>query len=184
LTLPIADAAARPASLAHRTDKAADGVVLDILVAEDEMINQMVIRGLLPGHRVTVTGNGREAVSAVQAGSFDVILMDVMMPDMDGLQATAAIRALSSPAASLPIIALTANSMSGDRQRYLAAGMNGYVSKPVDRKRLFEVIEEVTGMAIWHPPAAGVPLVPAPEASPLAALEVDNFLASLDARVN
>jgi two-component system sensor histidine kinase/response regulator len=99
---------------------------------------------------------------------------------MDGLKATVAIRALEPPAADVPIVALTANAMSGDQERYLAAGMNGYVSKPIDRQRLFEVIERVTGMAVWRPLAAEPVPVAAPAVSQAAELEVDDFLASLD----
>jgi signal transduction histidine kinase/FixJ family two-component response regulator len=180
MTLPIAEAIIKPVVPVRRTGQAADARVLEILVAEDDKINQEVIRGLLRGHRITVTGNGSEAVEAVQAGRFDLVLMDVMMPVMDGLKATAAIRALEPPAADVPIVALTANAMSGDQERYLAAGMNGYVSKPIDRQRLFEVIERVTGMAVCRPLAAEPVAVAAPAVSQAAEAEVDGFLASLD----
>jgi signal transduction histidine kinase/CheY-like chemotaxis protein len=180
LTLPVAEAIVGPVAPARWAGQVANARVLDILVAEDDMINQEVIRGLLRGHRLTVTGNGREAVEAVRAGHYDLVLMDVMMPVMDGLKATAAIRALASPAATLPIIALTANSMSGDQERYLAEGMNGYVSKPIDRQRLFEVIERVTGSAVLRPRAAASEPVSVPAPSRQAAREVEDFVASLD----
>jgi CheY-like chemotaxis protein len=188
MTLPIAEAVLKPVTPARWTGQAVDARVLDILVAEDDKINQEVIRGLLRGHRLTVVGGGREAVEAVQAGHFDLVLMDVMMPVMDGMKATAAIRALAPPVSALPIIALTANSMSGDRERYLATGMNDYVSKPIDRQSLFEVIERVTGLTAWRPlaaeaaagPASGPASTPAPAPTPQAAREVEDFLASLD----
>ncbi|HEY4173619.1 MAG TPA: ATP-binding protein [Rhodopila sp.] len=182
LTLPIAEAVQKTVTPARWTDQAADAQVLDILVAEDDKINQEVIRGLLRGHRLTVIGDGREAIEAVGAGHFDLVLMDVMMPVMDGMKATSAIRALAAPACSVPIIALTANSMSGDRERYLSTGMNDYVSKPINRQSLFEVIERVTGVTIWRPLGAEAPPAPpsAPEPTPQAAQEVEDFLASLD----
>ena len=182
ITLPIAEAVRKSVTPARWTDQAADAQVLDILVAEDDKINQEVIRGLLRGHRLIVIGDGREAVMAVEAGHFDLVLMDVMMPVMDGMKATAAIRSLPPPASDIPIIALTANSMSGDRERYLSTGMNDYVSKPIDRQSLFEVIERVTGLTIWRPLAAEAPPAPPPppEVTPQAAREVEDFLASLD----
>jgi signal transduction histidine kinase/FixJ family two-component response regulator len=180
MTLPIAEASPGPIAPLYQTGQAADAKLLDILVAEDEAINQEVIRGLLRGHRVTMVGDGRDAVLAVQTARFDVVLMDVMMPRMDGLRATEAIRALASTAAAVPIIALTANSMSGDQERYLAVGMSGYVSKPIDRQNLFEVIEQVTGITVRRPVAAERAPQPAPAATPAAVREVEDFMASLE----
>jgi two-component system, sensor histidine kinase and response regulator len=175
MTLPIADTMAAPVTPPRWTGQAADAQVLDILVAEDNETNRMVIEGLLRGHRVKVVGDGRQAVEAVQTDRFDLVLMDLMMPVMNGIEATAAIRELAQPAATLPIIALTANSMSGDRERYLAAGMSGYVSKPIERENLFEVIEEVTGVTVWRPIAAVAQPRPVAEETP----EIDDFIASL-----
>jgi PAS domain S-box-containing protein len=120
--------------------------VLRILLAEDNPVNQQVAARILEkrGHGVTVVGNGREAVAAVEAGEprFDVVLMDVQMPEMDGLEATRAIRAREKPAGPrLPIVAMTAHAMEGDRERCLAAGMDGYVTKPVDVGRLLQAVE-------------------------------------------
>jgi CheY-like chemotaxis protein len=154
--------------------------LLDILVAEDETINQEVIRGLLRGHRVTIVADGCDAVRAVQAARFDVVLMDVMMPIMDGMTATQTIRALAPPVSAVPIVALTANSMSGDRERYLAAGMSGYVSKPIERQNLFEVIEQVTGTTVCRPVAAARAPRPEPALTPAAVRDVEDFMASLD----
>jgi len=107
---------------------------LRILLAEDNRINQRVAVGLLEGmgHHVAVAENGVEALERLAQGGFDLILMDMQMPDMDGLEATARIRALPDPAlAGLPIIALTANALQGDAERCLDAGMNDYVTKPI-----------------------------------------------------
>lgn len=107
---------------------------LTLLVAEDNVINQKVICAMLQsvGHRTEIAADGIEAVTAVQRDRFDAVLMDVQMPNMDGIMATREIRALGGTYADLPIIALTANAMAGDRERYLAAGMNAYVSKPIE----------------------------------------------------
>ncbi len=119
---------------------------LRILVAEDNRVNQTLIRTLLEraGHYPTIVVNGRLAVEAVAADpTFDLVLMDIQMPEMDGPAATRAIRALPHRAGRVPIIALTANDMPGDRQSYLAAGMQEHVSKPINREQLFAVIQGV-----------------------------------------
>ena len=115
-----------------------------VLVAEDNIVNQRVAAGLLTrrGHVVTVVGNGREAVDALQRGDFDVVLMDVQMPEMDGFEATAAIREWERETGHhVRIVAMTAHAMSGDRERCLAAGMDGYLSKPIDQRSLYDVVE-------------------------------------------
>jgi len=106
---------------------------LSILLAEDNLVNQKVAAGLLTrrGHRVTVVPDGARAVEAVRAQSFDAVLMDMQMPGMDGLEATRAIRRLGGDAARVPIVAMTANTMPGDAERCLEAGMDGYLRKPV-----------------------------------------------------
>ena len=107
---------------------------LRILLAEDNVINQRLVMRLLEkqGHTVAVVSNGREALTAVAERPFDLVLMDVQMPEMDGLEATAAIRAQERQTGQhLPIIALTANAMKGDTEVCLAAGMDDYVSKPI-----------------------------------------------------
>ncbi|GAB3449698.1 PAS domain S-box protein [Insolitispirillum peregrinum] len=116
---------------------------LTILVAEDNPINQKVVRAMLErrGHRVVMVGDGRAAVEAVRTQVFDVVLMDMLMPDMDGLAATQAIRALGQ---TLPIIALTANVLQDERDRCLVAGMNAFLSKPISSAQLFETIEQLT----------------------------------------
>ena len=115
---------------------------LSILAAEDNHLNQMVLRSLLKplNCALDIVDNGLEAVAAVEAKRYDVVLMDVQMPEMDGPTATGTIRALPSAASQVPIIALTANAMKGDRERYLASGMNDYVSKPINPQELFGAI--------------------------------------------
>jgi PAS domain S-box-containing protein len=115
---------------------------LRILLAEDIEVNQEVAARLLArlGHEVVVVGNGAEALKAAQGAGYDVVLMDVQMPEMDGLEATLAIRALPSPACDVPIIAMTAAAMRGDAEKCLEFGMNGYISKPIDRAKLRSVL--------------------------------------------
>jgi two-component system sensor kinase len=121
---------------------------LRILLADDGLVNQKVARGLLErrGHQVVVANNGREAVEAVERDKFDLVLMDVMMPEMDGFEATAAIRQKEqSTGEHMQIVAMTAHALKGDRQRCLEAGMDAYLSKPVQPKVLYELIEGIAG---------------------------------------
>jgi CheY-like chemotaxis protein len=97
------------------------------------------------GHHVDVVGNGLEAVRAVQTAPYDLVLMDVQMPEMDGPTATKEIRRLVGEVRDIPIIALTANAMAGHREEYLAAGMNDYVSKPIEPTALFKAIARACG---------------------------------------
>ncbi|MBF0392043.1 MAG: response regulator [Alphaproteobacteria bacterium] len=141
-TLPL-ESGAEPAEPEAAPDVAADApAALTILLAEDNPVNQKVALGILArhGHRVTVVGDGAQAVEAARLGRFDVVLMDVQMPVMDGLDATRAIRALPGAAGRVPIVAMTANAFQGDDERCRAAGMNDYVSKPVSPDRLFAVL--------------------------------------------
>ena len=125
---------------------------LRILVAEDNPINQLVIEAMLlqMGHLCDLVGNGVEALQQVRSGRYDLILMDVQMPEMDGVSTTRAIRALDGPLARIPIVALTANAMLQDRERYIAAGMDGYVSKPIDESQLVAAID----LAVVRTPAS------------------------------
>jgi PAS domain S-box-containing protein len=121
---------------------------LKVLVAEDSLVNQKLAEGLLRkhGHTITVVNNGREAIAALISESFDLVLMDVQMPEMDGLEATTTIRAREKQSGDhIPIIAMTAHAMEGDRERCLDAGMDDYVSKPIRAKQLFDAIESVIG---------------------------------------
>jgi two-component system sensor histidine kinase/response regulator len=123
--------------------------IFRILLAEDNLVNQMLATRLLEkrGHVVVVVNNGQEALAKLQetySPAFDVVLMDVQMPEMDGFQATAAIRELEKKSGQhLPIVALTAHAMKGDKERCLAAGMDGYVAKPIKAEELIEAIENL-----------------------------------------
>jgi CheY-like chemotaxis protein len=121
-----------------------------ILLAEDNPVNQTVALRLLTkhGHRVVVAGNGREALLALEKAPdrFDLILMDVQMPEMDGFAATAAIRKMEGETKNLPIVAMTAHAMKGDRERCLDAGMDDYITKPIQAKALLDLIERLTGV--------------------------------------
>jgi signal transduction histidine kinase/CheY-like chemotaxis protein len=120
---------------------------LKVLLAEDNAINRKLAVRLLEneGHTVTVANDGREAVAAVAAGRFDVVLMDVQMPNMSGLEAASAIRAMERDTGKhMPIVAMTAHAMKGDAERCLEGGMDGYVSKPIQAARLMAAIAQVT----------------------------------------
>jgi len=132
---------------------------LQVLLVEDNPVNRAVAMRLLErrGQIVTNATNGREALELIKARVFDVALMDLQMPEMGGLEATAAIRASEEGTGRrLPIIAMTAHAMKGDRERCLQAGMDGYLSKPIQVADLFEAIDRATGAA---PPAAADPQV-------------------------
>jgi CheY-like chemotaxis protein len=122
---------------------------LRILLAEDNVVNQLLAVRLLErrGHTVKVAGNGREALALLEKTSFigfDLVLMDVQMAEMDGFEAAAAIREREKTTGTrLPILAMTAHAMKGDRERCLAAGMDSYVAKPIQPKELFETIESL-----------------------------------------
>lgn len=118
-----------------------------LLLAEDNTVNQMVAVAMLgkAGYNVDVVGNGREALEAVQTKRYDLVLMDMRMPEMDGLAATRAIRALDSDAAGVPIVAMTANAVQEDLDECLLAGMQGYITKPVEREVLIARVREFCG---------------------------------------
>lgn len=148
--VPAADAAADAATEADEaTDDTApeDDGSLRILVAEDNVVNQKVISAMLSraGHRIDIVGNGIEAVSTVIRGSYDLVLMDVQMPEMDGVTATRRIRELDGPRSRVPIIALTANAMKGDEQKYRDAGMDDYVTKPIESDKLAAAMQRQCG---------------------------------------
>lgn len=135
----------RPAAAA-RLSSGSREQSLRILLAEDNVVNQRVGTRFLErlGHVVTVAGNGVAAVQALEHQEFDVVLMDVQMPEMDGFEATALIRAKEKQAARrVPIVAMTAHALSGDRERCLAAGMDGYASKPIRQQDLIAEIDRV-----------------------------------------
>jgi signal transduction histidine kinase/CheY-like chemotaxis protein len=123
--------------------------VLSILVAEDNMVNQTIVDAMLRqlGHRATLVGTGREALEALASADFDLVLMDCNMPEMDGMEATRRLRKGGARDPRIPVIALTANAMDGDRERCLAAGMDDFVSKPVTISELRKAIERVRELA-------------------------------------
>jgi two-component system, sensor histidine kinase and response regulator len=121
---------------------------LHILLVEDNVINQTLAVHLLQkrGHTVVTATNGKEAIAALEKEHFDLVLMDIQMPEMNGFEATAIIREKEKTASSrIPIVALTAHAMKGDRERCLAAGMDGYVSKPIRPEELSKVIQSLLG---------------------------------------
>ncbi|HJQ21366.1 MAG TPA: response regulator [Gemmatimonadaceae bacterium] len=129
-----------------------------VLVAEDNPINQEVAAGMLRrrGHAVEIVGSGAEAVSAVRDhGAFDVVLMDLQMPDMDGVEATQRIRALPAPAGNVRVVALTASVFAAERERCAAAGMNGFVAKPFKPEELFEAVESGESGAVRREVGSG-----------------------------
>ena len=158
---PVGDEAkVAEAALGGRSDGPDGDRQLRILVAEDNLVNQTVIVAMLKkaGHEVDLANNGTEAVSAVMRSPYDVVLMDIQMPEMDGITATKRIREHEADGEKLPIIALTANAMTGDREEYLAAGMNDYVSKPIDPADLATALRRQCGEDVatqkMHPVAA------------------------------
>jgi CheY-like chemotaxis protein len=137
---------ATPATLVTRHSPREGGMPLHILLTEDNAVNQKLALRLLEkeGHLVVVAENGAQALKACRENTFDLILMDVQMPVMDGMEATAAIRQTEQVTGHhIPIIAMTAHAMAGDRERFLKAGMDGYVSKPIHAQELLETIESV-----------------------------------------
>ena len=143
---------------------------LRILLAEDNKINQQFATILLQkaGHRVEVAENGHQAVDAVRREQFDVVLMDIQMPELDGVKATRQIRALPAPKCDIPIIAMTAHAMAGAREEYLAAGMNDYISKPVQSALLLSKLAEIA--AIGEPET----LAAASDEEPLLRVKADH----------
>ncbi len=122
---------------------------LQILLVEDNPVNQRVAAHLLRkhGHEVAVAGNGQEALQVLEGRGFDLVLMDIQMPEMDGLQATAAIRAREQGTdRHLPIVALTAMGMPGDCEICLKAGMDGYLKKPVEAGLLHKTLDDIMGL--------------------------------------
>jgi len=164
--LRLAPALAQPAGAlagpaAPAPPAVAAGRPLRILVAEDNVVNQRVIQALIArlGHRCDVVANGIEAIEAIQRAPYDVILMDARMPEMDGIEATQAIRRLPAPAGAIPIFACTANVMASDAGLYLQAGMNGVIAKPIRKHELEAILAPVrpTSPGPTAEPAARAP---------------------------
>jgi len=135
---------------------------LHVLLAEDNVVNQRLAASVLErrGHRVTISGNGKEALTALDHHRFDIVLMDVQMPEMGGFDTTFAIRERErSSGGHLPIIAMTAHAMKGDRERCLEGGMDEYISKPLEPKLLCALVERMAGLTpeAGTEPAAAMP---------------------------
>jgi signal transduction histidine kinase/CheY-like chemotaxis protein len=145
LPLEVVPSAADPAVQANEPEAPATPA-RRILVAEDNGVNQILIKAMLDhlGHFSDIVADGFEAVRQVQAGAYDLVLMDIQMPGMDGEAATRAIRALPGAVSHIPIVAMTANAMVEERAAYLAAGMNDHVAKPLELTRLAAVIARVS----------------------------------------
>ena len=127
---------------------------LHVLLVEDNAVNQRLAQALLQhsGHTAVLAGNGSEAIAALAREQFDLVLMDVQMPGMDGLEATAAIRQNeTATGAHVPIVAMTAHAMKGDRERCLAAGCDAYVSKPIQKEELLQAVASLTECAVEAP---------------------------------
>ncbi len=129
----------------QKTSAPADSKSLRILVAEDNLVNQTLAKRLLGklGHQVTIASNGREAYLTFQANKFDLVLMDIQMPEVDGYEAAGLIRAWEAGKIRTPIIALTAHAMASDRDKCLQAGMDGFVTKPIQVADLLQAIESL-----------------------------------------
>ncbi len=143
---------------------------MNVLLAEDGRVNQLVAIKLLEkrGHSVVIAANGRQALGALEREQFDAVLMDIQMPEMDGYEATGAIRKLEQQTGEhLPIIAMTANAMKGDRSKCIAAGMDDYIAKPVRSRELFATLEKYApATASVSPPATAAPTVEADKNEP------------------
>jgi signal transduction histidine kinase/CheY-like chemotaxis protein len=155
----IANALSRPAERLAETPEPRPAATpqptrtLSFLVAEDNPVNQKLIAWVLgkQGHVVVLASNGSEALVALEKQSFDIVLMDVQMPEMDGFAATDAIRRRERVSGGhIPILALTAHAMSGDRERCLAAGMDGYLAKPIDKAELEKAVQAVLAAPAPH----------------------------------
>jgi len=153
---------------------AAPCIPLRILLVEDNPANQKLATYILQerGHTVEVAGDGQEANDLAERNGYDVILMDAQMPGMDGLEATAAIRQRERGASRVPIMAMTAHAMNGDRERCLAVGMDGYLSKPVNAQEMIGMVERLASGGVAEARAAYATSSPA-EISPQAAAVFD-----------
>ncbi|WP_341897691.1 ATP-binding protein [Ferrovibrio terrae] len=184
LTVPCLAGEAVEAALSQmETQAAAEHRALRILVAEDNPINQELITHMLKwaGHHCDIAGNGIEALAALDREPYDLVLMDIHMPEMDGVTAMQQIRAMPPPLSQIPIIVLTANAMQGDREKYLAAGADGYISKPIEATALFRAIARVMGERQDDAELpVTVPATPEQPMSSKAEEDMNSLLAQLD----
>jgi CheY-like chemotaxis protein/HPt (histidine-containing phosphotransfer) domain-containing protein len=149
LKLPIVECSDDTHDIGPVPIPSAIGRRLRILVAEDNSVNQRVAVGLVErlGHVADVAADGREAIEAVRNLPYNLVFMDIQMPEMDGYEATKAIRAMALPTSRIPIVAMTANALQGDMEKCLAAGMDGYLAKPVDPLKVEDAINR------FYPPS-------------------------------
>ena len=142
----VEGAAQQPGIAEKKQAKKVSTKKLRVLLAEDNPTNRMVVIAMLQkaGHHIDAVANSAEAVESVRTLPYDVVLMDVAMPEMDGLEATAAIRSLPGAKAGIPIIAMTAHAREGDKEMFLAAGMNDYLRKPASRDQVLDAMERWT----------------------------------------
>jgi signal transduction histidine kinase/DNA-binding response OmpR family regulator/HPt (histidine-containing phosphotransfer) domain-containing protein len=149
LKLPIVERSDDALDIGPAPSPSAMGPRLRILVAEDNSVNQRVAVGLVErlGHVADVAADGREAIEAVRNLPYNLVFMDIQMPEMDGFEATKAIRAMAPPTSRIPIVAMTANALKGDMEKCLAAGMDGYLAKPVDPFKVEDAINR------FYPPS-------------------------------
>jgi two-component system sensor histidine kinase/response regulator len=156
----LLDAVGAAAPSKSRENATAGPKKLRVLLAEDAVINQRVAVGFLEqfGHDVVVANDGSAAVKLFKSGDFDVVLMDIQMPEMDGYDATAAIRKLESGSTRrTAVIAMTAAAMKGDRERCLEVGMDGYIAKPINPDQLFETLDLIARTTTGHQPTPAQP---------------------------
>lgn len=157
-----------------------------MLLAEDNQVNQRLAVAVLErlGHKVRVARTGREALELIEQFSFDLVLMDVQMPEMGGVEATQLIRQREAQhGGHLPIVAMTAHAMAGDRERFLAAGMDEYISKPISQERLREVVRSLGRPAATGdgtPPQGPAPSGPADHGHPVLSLDREALLARVE----
>jgi signal transduction histidine kinase/DNA-binding response OmpR family regulator len=191
--LPTATSAINPSAIAGAAAAESPRRSLRVLLAEDNTVNQRVARALLSkaGHRVDVVENGHDAAEAVRTGRYDIVLMDIEMPDMGGIEATKRIRALAAPQGKVAIIAMTAHALAGSRDQFIAAGMNDYIAKPFSPSDLLALIERVAaapiGSILPEAPSPAKGNVPTEAASPAPQpvfdpTRLDELRAALDER--
>ena len=158
LLLAIHNREASTVTLTRSVQQSPRSTTLNLLLAEDNVVNQKLMVRLLErrGHRVTVAGTGLAALECMDHERFDLVFMDVQMPELDGLAAAQEIRRREQATGRhTPIVALTAHAMTGDRERCLAVGMDGYLTKPVDLKELHETLDMYIQPRAWQATASG-----------------------------
>lgn len=175
---PAATASTCEQTSSQSTVQAPSNAVLNILLVEDNRVNQQVALTTLKkwSHRIDVAWNGLEALEAVQRQDYDLVLMDIQMPEMDGVTATQQIRQLDEKCASVPIVAVTANAMQGDREHFLSAGMDDYIAKPIDRDTFHMVVHRYAPQNRPAPAETAEEKTVSENAAPLLGDEVLSYL--------